>query len=89
MSLQIENHGLVSIVIPVYNAEKWLGYCLNSVMAQTYPWFEAILVNDGSSDTSLQICEAYRDYRRTVPCNIGGERWGQPCAQPGNCAHER
>ena len=59
MSLQIENHGLVSIVIPVYNAEKWLGYCLNSVMAQTYPWFEAILVNDGSSDTSLQICEAY------------------------------
>ena len=79
MSLQIENHGLVSIVIPVYNAEKWLGYCLNSVMAQTYPWFEAILVNDGSSDASLQICEAY----------VAIDARGQPCAQPGNCAHER
>lgn len=59
MSLQIKNRGLVSIIVPIYNAEKWLGYCLNSIMAQTYPWFEAILVNDGSSDGSLQICREY------------------------------
>lgn len=50
---------LISIVVPVYNAEKWLGYCLNSIMAQTWPWFEAILVNDGSKDSSLEICNNY------------------------------
>lgn len=50
---------LISIVVPVYNAEKWLGYCLNSIMAQTWPRFEAILVNDGSKDSSLEICNNY------------------------------
>ena len=55
----MKNHGLVSIIVPVYNADKWLGYCLNALMAQTYPWFEAVLVNDGSTDSSLDICNQY------------------------------
>lgn len=50
---------LISIVVPVYNAEKWLGYCLNSIMAQTWTRFEVILVNDGSKDSSLEICNNY------------------------------
>lgn len=54
-----KNYGMVSVVIPVYNAERWLGYCLNSIMSQTYPYLEAILVNDGSTDSSLEICEHY------------------------------
>ena len=49
----------VSIVIPIYNAEDFLGYCLNSVLSQTYTNFEAILVNDCSTDKSLQICKSF------------------------------
>lgn len=50
---------LISIVIPVYNAEKYLRACLDSMLAQTYKNWEAICVNDGSSDNSAQILEEY------------------------------
>ena len=50
---------LISIVIPVYNAEKYLRACLDSVLAQTYKNWEAICVNDGSSDNSAQILKEY------------------------------
>ena len=49
----------VCIIIPVYNAEKYLGYCLNSVLSQTYTNWNAILVDDGSTDASLEICRNY------------------------------
>lgn len=49
----------VCIIIPVYNAEKYLGYCLNSVLSQTYTNWNAILVDDGSTDASLKICRNY------------------------------
>lgn len=51
----------VSIVVPVYNAESYLGQCLDSLVNQTYKDIEIILVNDGSSDDSLSICNAYAD----------------------------
>ena len=50
---------LISIVIPVYNVEKYLEKCLQSVQNQTYNNFEVILVNDGSTDSSLSICEKF------------------------------
>lgn len=50
---------IISIIIPVYNGEKTLKRCLDSILAQTYLDFEAILVNDGSIDKSLEICESY------------------------------
>lgn len=50
---------LISIVIPVYNTEEYLAQCLESLMVQTYPNIEIILVNDGSTDNSLAICEEY------------------------------
>lgn len=49
----------VSIIVPVYNAESSIGYCLNSITSQTYTNLEIILVNDGSTDRSLQICKNY------------------------------
>ena len=51
----------VSIIIPVYNAEKTLCRCLDSLVVQTYEDVEIILVNDGSVDSSRNICETYRD----------------------------
>ncbi|MDN6244681.1 MAG: glycosyltransferase family 2 protein, partial [Tetragenococcus koreensis] len=50
---------LISIVIPVYNVEKYLENCLQSIQNQTYNHFEVILVNDGSTDSSLSICEKF------------------------------
>jgi len=46
----------VSIVVPVYNTEKWLLICINSILNQTYKDFELILINDGSQDSSGDIC---------------------------------
>lgn len=49
----------VSVIIPVYNVEKYLRRCLDSVVNQTYKDIEVILVNDGSPDNSKEICEEY------------------------------
>ena len=49
----------VSIIIPVYNAEKYLGEAIESVLKQTYPDFELLLVNDASTDRSKEICMEY------------------------------
>lgn len=49
----------ISVVVPVYNAEMFLGHCLNSLVSQSYVNWETILVNDGSTDNSLKICENY------------------------------
>ena len=48
---------LVSIILPVYNAEKFLNKCVQSILNQTYKNFELLIINDGSKDNSLQICQ--------------------------------
>lgn len=49
----------ISVIIPVYNTAKYLKQCIESVLNQTYKDFEIILVNDASTDNSLEICEYY------------------------------
>lgn len=51
---------LISVIIPVYNVSKYLKQCLDSIINQTYKNLEIILVNDGSTDDSLTICEEYQ-----------------------------
>lgn len=70
----------ISIIIPVYNVEKYLVECLESILNQTYPHFEAILVNDGSTDTSPEIAQAYvnKDQRFVL---LNKENGGQSSAR--------
>jgi glycosyltransferase len=51
----------ISVIIPVYNAENYVGRCIESVQAQTYNNWQMILVDDGSKDKSLEICQKYAD----------------------------
>ena len=50
---------MVSIIVPVYNIERYLPQCMNSLFAQTAPDFEVILVDDGSTDGSAALCDQY------------------------------
>lgn len=50
---------LVSIIVPVYNSEKTLHRCVDSILGQTYQHFELLLINDGSKDRSGEICDEY------------------------------
>lgn len=50
---------LISVIVPVYNVEKYLEKCLDSILAQTYPTLEVILIDDGSTDRSGVICDRY------------------------------
>lgn len=49
----------ISVIIPVYNTEKWLPKCMDSVLSQTYPNLEILLINDGSTDSSGSLCDSY------------------------------
>ena len=50
---------IISVIVPVYNVEKYLSQCLDSILAQTFKDFECICVNDGSTDGSLDILQEY------------------------------
>lgn len=52
----------ISIIVPVYNVEKYLEKCLNSILTQSNQDFELIIVNDGSTDNSRLICESYKEH---------------------------
>lgn len=50
----------LSVIVPIYNAEEFLNRCINSILQQIYQNLEIILVNDGSTDNSLKICQMYK-----------------------------
>ena len=51
----------ISIIVPVYNTEKYLDRCIQSILSQTYTDFELLLINDGSTDSSGAICDKYAE----------------------------
>lgn len=57
------NHPLVSVIMPVYNSEKYLKEAIDSVLSQSYSNIELVIVNDGSKDSSKQIIKSYNDSR--------------------------
>ena len=64
----MEKSPLISIIIPVYRAEKWMDACMDSIVNQQWQHLEIILVNDGSPDGSGKLCDqwAARDSRIRV-----------------------
>ncbi len=57
---------MISIIIPIYNTEKYLTNCLQSVINQSYKNLEIILINDGSTDNSLRICNEYKKMDKRI-----------------------
>lgn len=51
----------VSVIVPVYNAERFIGRCVKSIISQTFQDYELLLVDDGSHDSSLRICQEFAD----------------------------
>ncbi len=57
---------LISVIMPVYNAESTLRRAVDSILRQTFTDFELILVNDGSKDSSLSICKEYAQANKNI-----------------------
>jgi glycosyltransferase involved in cell wall biosynthesis len=59
----VEEEPLVTVITPTYNHEAYIGQCIESVLSQTYPHWEQIIVDDGSTDRTHEIVKGYRDSR--------------------------
>ena len=56
----------ISIIVPVYQVEKYIRQCIDSILAQTFTDFELILVDDGSKDNSGKICDEYAEKDKRI-----------------------
>lgn len=76
---------LVSVIIPVYNKERYLPDAIDSVLKQTYPYFELLVINDNSTDGSRQVCENYcqQDNRVKLFDNLSDEHGPGPARNIG------
>jgi glycosyltransferase involved in cell wall biosynthesis len=64
--MNLSQQPVISIIVPVFNAAGHLAKCIDSILAQTFTAFECILVDDGSTDDSLNICKKYADLDRRI-----------------------
>lgn len=55
------NDTMVTVIVPVYNTAPYLSRCINSILCQSFSKIELILIDDGSTDNSLDICNQYRE----------------------------
>jgi glycosyltransferase involved in cell wall biosynthesis len=76
----------VSVIVPVYNAEKYVAATIESVLAQTYPNFEIIIVDDGSPDNSIEVCQKFTDSRIRI---VRQENRGLPGARNTGIRHAK
>ena len=65
--VELENeNSLISVIVPVWNAHEYLNKCVDSIINQTYKNLEIILVDDGSTDDSLKICQEYEKHDNRI-----------------------
>lgn len=76
----MSDHPFLSVIMPVYNTEKYLSRCLDSILAQDYTDYELILVDDGSSDGSGAICDRYAAAHSHIRC-LHQPNGGHTCAR--------
>lgn len=62
----MKNKGIVSVIIPAYNSEKYIDDCVASVINQTYRHWEIVIINDGSTDKTAEICEQYSRSNKNI-----------------------
>lgn len=63
---RLGGYNMLSIIVPIYNAEKYLSQCIESILKQTYTNFELILVNDGSTDNCSAIIKSYKEKDKRI-----------------------
>ena len=79
-SINVKSNILISVIVPVYNTDKYLEECIKSLLLQTIPFYEIILINDGSTDDSGQICKEYSEQFKNIQL-IEQENQGQSAAR--------
>ncbi len=72
MQTQANNTTLISVIIPAYNAEAFIATALDSVLIQSYPHFEVLIINDGSTDNTVSIVDDYQDARIKLITQVNG-----------------
>ena len=83
---------VISVIVPVYNVSAYLPECLDSILSQDYEKLEVILIDDGSTDDSGAICDAYaqRDSRiRVIHQKNGGAAAAKNAGLPELCGQRR
>ena len=76
----------LSVIIPVYNSENYIDRCISSIMNQSYPDLEIIIVDDGSTDKSLEICKKYAEVDSRITC-IHQDNYGVSAARNNGLDH--
>lgn len=79
----------VSILVPVYKAEKTLDACVESILAQTFPDFELLLIDDESPDRCPEMCDAWAKRPRTAFCTRLNAGPGRPARATPGCRPPR
>ncbi len=69
----------LSIIVPIYNVEKYLKKCIDSILEQTYKNLEIILIDDGSTDNSGKICDEYENKDCRIKVIHKKKRWAIRC----------
>ena len=74
-------NGLISVIVPVYNCDRYLPKCLDSILSQSYKNIEIICIDDKSTDNSLGICETYSEKDKRIRIIKRKSNGGLSCAR--------